>query len=89
MSYLVEAIRLLLPGFGLGFLIYSIVQGFAQPWYSLGLICSGLGAVLNLLMARKPTEKAVSSKVTRVLCVAMPVLALIFVIITILIKLIK
>lgn len=76
MAYLLQGLRLLLPGLGIGFLVFSIVQQFSQPWWTLGLVCCVAGAGLNLILTIKPIPKKEEKKVADFLNAALPWLAL-------------
>lgn len=89
MHYIYEAARLLLPGMGCGFLIFSIVQRFAQPWWSLGLICCVLGVILNFNLVAIPSEHRVKSKVLHELERYLPWITLALVIITLIVSLVR
>ncbi|MBP3637428.1 MAG: hypothetical protein J6K13_07725 [Clostridia bacterium] len=76
LNYLLQGLRLLLPGLGIGFLVFSIVQQFSQPWWTLGLLCCVAGAGLNLILTIKPMPKKEEKKVADFLTAALPWLAL-------------
>lgn len=76
LNYLLQGLRLLLPGLGIGFLVFSIVQQFSQPWWTLGLLCCVASAGLNLLLTIKPMPKKEEKKVSDFLTTALPWLAL-------------
>ncbi len=88
MKYAIEAARLLLPGLGTGFLISSAVQGFAQPWWSIGLVCFALGVLMNVVPGMKRNEEAYN-KVMKVLQRYMPWIALVLVVITIIVSIFR
>lgn len=89
MQYIIEAVRQILPGLGCGFLIYSIVQGFAQPWWSIGLICCVLGVVLNFNLIPIPSKLRTRNKVMHVLERVLPWVTLALVIITLAVSLLR
>ena len=89
MQYVFEAIRLLLPGFGCGFLIYSLVQQFAQPWWSLGLICCVLGVLVNFNLVAIPSNLRTRNKVMHQLERYMPWVTLVLVIITLVVSILR
>ena len=89
LQYVVEAARLLLPGLGCGFLIFSVVQGFAQPWWSLGLLCCVLGVVLNFNLIPIPSKLRTRNKVMHVLERVLPRVTLAMVIITLVVSILR
>lgn len=89
MKYVYEAARLLLPGLGAGFLIYSAVQRFAQPWWSIGLICCVIGVVLNFALIARHSEMRVRNKVLHVLEQYLPWVTLVLVIITLVVTILR
>ncbi|MBQ8313588.1 MAG: hypothetical protein IJX84_10380 [Clostridia bacterium] len=89
LQYVVEAARLLLPGLGCGFLIFSVVQGFAQPWWSLGLLCCVLGVVLNFNLIPIPSKLRTRNKVMHVLERVLPWVTLAMVIITLVVSILR
>lgn len=88
MKYAIEAARMLLPGLGTGFLISSAVQGIAQPWWSIGLVCFSLGVLINVVPGMKRNEEA-SNKVLKVLQRWMPWITLALVVITIIVSIFR
>lgn len=89
MQYIYEAARLLLPGLGCGFLIFSMVQRFAQPWWSLGLICCVLGVLLNFNLIAIPSRMRAKNKVMHVLEKHMPWFTAVLVIITLVVSILR
>lgn len=89
MQYLMEAARLLLPGLGCGFLIYSVVLRFAQPWWSIGLICLVLGVVINFALVAKPSKMRVRNRTMHVLETALPWITLGLVITTLVVTILR
>lgn len=89
MQYIYEAARLLLPGLGSGFLIYAVVQHFAQPWWSLGLICCVLGVLLNFNLVAIPSKMRVRNKVLHVLEKYLPWITLVLVIFTLIVSIFR
>ena len=89
LQYVVEAARLLLPGLGCGFLIFSVVQGFSQPWWSLGLLCCVLGVVLNFNLIPIPSKLRTRNKVMHVLERVLPRVTLAMMIITLVVSILR
>lgn len=89
MQYIMETARLLLPGLGAGFLIFSLVQGFAQPWWTLGLICCLLGVAINYIPVARHSDFRVKNRVLHVLEQYLPWITLIMVIITLVVSLLR
>lgn len=89
MQFAFEVLRLLLPGFGAGFLIVSLVQRFSQPWWTLGLICCVLGVVLNFNLVPIPSKLRGPNKAMHVLERIMPWLTLAMVIITLVVSILR
>lgn len=89
MQYVIEAVRQILPGLGCGFLIYSVVQHFAQPWWSIGLLCCVLGVVLNFNLIPIPSNLRARNKVMHVLESLLPWVTLALVIITLVVSILR
>jgi len=89
MQYIIEAVRQILPGLGCGFLIYSVVQGFSQPWWSIGLLCCVLGVVLNFNLIPIPSNLRARNKVMHVLERLLPWVTLVLVIITLVVSILR
>lgn len=89
MQYVIEAVRQILPGLGCGFLIYSVVQHFAQPWWSIGLLCCVLGVVLNFNLIPIPSNLRAQNKVMHVLERLLPWVTLALVIITLVVSILR
>ena len=89
MQYIIEAVRQILPGLGCGFLIYSVVQGFSQPWWSIGLLCCVLGVVLNFNLIPIPSNLRARNKVMYMLERLLPWVTLALVIITLIVSILR
>ena len=89
MQYFIEAVRQILPGLGCGFLIYSVVQGFSQPWWSIGLLCCVLGVVLNFNLIPIPSNLRAQNKVMHVLERLLPWVTVALVIITLIVSILR
>lgn len=89
MQYIIEAARQVLPGLGGGFLIYSAVQQFAQPWWTLGLICCVLGVAINFNLVPIPSNLRARNKVMHALEKFLPWITLALVIITLVVSLLR
>ena len=89
MQYVIEAVRQILPGLGCGFLIYSVVQGFSQPWWSIGLLCCILGVVLNFNLIPIPSNLRAQNKVMHVLERLLPWVTVALVIITLIVSILR
>lgn len=89
MQYIIEAVRQILPGLGCGFLIYSVVQGFSQPWWSIGLLCCVLGMVLNFNLIPIPSNLRARNKVMNVLERLLPWVTVALVIITLIVSILR
>ena len=89
MQYIIEAVRQILPGLGCGFLICSVVQGFSQPWWSIGLLCCVLGVVLNFNLIPIPSNLRARNKVMHMLERLLPWVTLALVIITLIVSILR
>lgn len=76
MRYLYEGARLLLPGLGVGFLLGSIAQDFAQPFWALGLICCVAGVIINLFPVNSNENDQARRRMLTVLGAIVPWVAL-------------
>ena len=86
MLYLFEAAKLLLPGLGTGFLIASLAHGFSQPWWTMGLICAAVGALINLVPVKSAGGFLARKTMLKKLSAVMPWIAVAAVAITLIVR---